>query len=159
MRRLLITLLGMGLIAGAEAVEGVRSAPQRTFAQAETIQGHWMTDVGTVISMTSCGAAICGRIVAFEGDQGAREARPPEGLAEARAICGLEILNGLSERDAGIWSGGRLYDPLTAERYDASARLEGDRLFVRAYLRVETFGETMVWTRVAAPGSPCSAGA
>lgn len=121
------------------------------------IAGHWLdTGDASIVLIAPCGQTFCGRLVAFKGDQNARDALNPKGSLKDRPVCGLEVLSELSVQAENEWGGGRLYDPETGESYSATARLDEDRLNVRAFVGTEIFGETLVWSRVAAPAAPCT---
>ena len=138
----------------AMAVASVCATP----AQATDITGFWIThDATATIEMAPCGDAVCGRIVAFDGEQDARDMQNPEPALQTRPICGLEVLSGLTPARDDRWRGGRLYDPRTGDTYDASASIADDHLRLRAFIGIEVFGETLIWSRGTPPAAACAA--
>ncbi len=76
----------------------------------------------------------------------------PDSALRHRPVLGLTVLSGFNYRD-GRWRDGRIYSPDNGKSYRAWARLEGDRLRVKGYIKIGFIkvGRSMYLQRVAAP--------
>jgi uncharacterized protein (DUF2147 family) len=73
-------------------------------------------------------------------EYGTDQANPDKAL-RLRPICGLQIVE-LADFDGKMWKNGRVYDPTDGKSYRSALRLRDDKLFLRAYIGTEIFGET-----------------
>jgi uncharacterized protein (DUF2147 family) len=99
-------------------------------AEAEpTVQGRWLTDDGKgVVSIASCGAHICGRIVeVLDKRPGVpkTDVNNPDPHMRNRPILGLTTLSGFTG-SGSAWRGGRAYDPKSGRSYRSSLELNPD---------------------------------
>jgi len=117
---------------------------------ADPVIGHWLTEnERAVIEMKECGKSVCGSIYwIIEGGMQFDEKNPDEAL-KARKICGLEILNGFQQKEAGSWSGGDIYKADDGDTYSAKLKIQEDgTLRLRGYIGTPLLGKTQIWTRV-----------
>lgn len=79
----------------------------------------------------------------------------PDSALRHRPVLGLTVLSGLDYRD-GRWRDGRIYSPDNGKSYRAWARLEGDRLRVKGYIKIGFIkvGRSMYLQRAVAPDRP-----
>ena len=62
----------------------------------------------------------------------------------------MDLLTGFFSKKAGIYRGGRIYNPRDGNLYKAVLTLLDDgTLKVRGYVGVPAMGQTQVWTRSA----------
>jgi uncharacterized protein (DUF2147 family) len=83
----------------------------------------------------------------------------PDSTLRRRSVLGLVVLSELVYRD-GRWRDGRIYSPDNGKSYRAWARLEGDRLRVKGYIKIGfiKLGRSMYLRRAAAPDVTVSTG-
>lgn len=134
---ILAALIGGGLSAAAPSREAI---------------GLWRTDDGvSVVEIDRCGDRLCGRLVSFARTQDDPEAN--------RRLCNLQVLGALAQAPDGGWTGGWVFSPEENRSYSASLRIDSrDRLELRAFVGVEAWGETLVWTRHRGPVERCAVG-
>jgi uncharacterized protein (DUF2147 family) len=130
--------------------------------QARDVTGVWITDDGEgAVEIAACGDKRCGRLVWVKDpldDAGRplRDANNPDPAARQRPICGLEIIKDAAPQNDGSWDGGSVYDPEQGKVYNVMLKADNkDRLEVRGYLGIKSFGETMTWTRAPAELKRC----
>lgn len=128
-----------------------------TSAQASSLQGfegHWYTSDKSVVEIKPCptASALCGYLM-FAREYGADELNPDPALRK-RPICGLLVLE-LRRWADGVWRDGTVYDPETGKRYKAALRKRDDKLYLRAFVGTEVFGETDTWTPASDFKTPC----
>jgi uncharacterized protein (DUF2147 family) len=106
--------------------------------------GRWLTEGGAgVIELSSCGAALCGRVVGIRIDH-PDDPTPVDWRGEPD--CGLTILR-LARRGGEAWFG-RITDPRNGNVWRARLAPAPDgTLHLRGYLFFPLFGQTQVWTR------------
>jgi uncharacterized protein (DUF2147 family) len=74
-------------------------------------------------------------------------ANPDQGL-RGRPLLGIRLFEGMRFAH-GIWSGGRIYDPVSGRSYSLVLRLAGDgALDMRAYIGLKWIGMSQRWTRL-----------
>jgi uncharacterized protein (DUF2147 family) len=100
--------------------------------------GIWMDHTGRgAVEITSCGSALCGKIVG--GDASSQEA------------CGVQVIGAAKPTGPGVWDGGWIFDPEADAKYSLEVRqLDANRLKITGYEGIKMFGETFVWTRASA---------
>ena len=76
----------------------------------------------------------------------------PDQQLRGRPVLGITLVTGLRYRD-GRWRDGRIYSPDNGKSYRAWARLEGERLRVKGYVKIAFIkvGRSIYLERVAAP--------
>ena len=132
-------------------------------ALAATPEGLWYAEGGAAqVEITSCGDALCGRVVWLRGPFDAdgcalRDRENPAPELRARPILGLEVLRGLRPAADGRWTGGTIYDPSSGRTYRCEAQLaDADRLRLRGYVGVTWLGRTTQWVRVGSEARQCA---
>lgn len=126
-------------------------------AEASDLQGfggYWYTTDKSVIEIKPCptASALCGYLT-FARAYGSDELNPDPALKK-RPLCGLPVLE-LRRFDDGIWRDGTAYDPETGKTYKAALRKRDGKLYLRAYVGTEVFGETETWTSASDFKTPC----
>lgn len=76
----------------------------------DEIIGVWrLPDTGNVVKLAACSDAptlLCGVLVAFEGDVGARDYSHPDALSWGERLCGAQVLHPAQfDPDARLWTG------------------------------------------------------
>lgn len=106
--------------------------------------GQWLTEGrDAVITVSPCGAALCGRITGITLD---RPDAPIPTDYQGRSQCGLTIIRDATRDGEDGWAA-RIMDPRNGREYRARMALDGKgRLRVRGYLGIPLFGQTEVWT-------------
>lgn len=120
----------------------------------EGFEGYWHTPDKSVIEIKPCPAAsaLCGYLT-FAREYGTDELNPDPALRK-RPLCGLLVLE-LRRWADGVWRDGTVYDPETGKGYKAALRKRDGKLFLRAYVGTEVFGETESWTSASGFKTPC----
>lgn len=125
-------------------------------AQAADPRGTWLTeDKDAALTISSCGARLCGRIIWLESarDRGGalrRDENNPDPGKQSQRICGLVVIKELERSAPNVWAG-TVYNPEDGKTYQGSITvLSPDALKVRAYLALPIFGKNQTWTRVSA---------
>jgi uncharacterized protein (DUF2147 family) len=79
----------------------------------------------------------------------------PDSALRERPLVGLTIMSGL-RYDDGKWKSGRIYSPDNGKSYRAWARMEGDQLRVKGYIKIGFIkvGRSVRFTRLAGPLPP-----
>lgn len=123
-------------------------------AQAADPRGTWLTeDKDAALTISSCGAQLCGQIIWLESarDRGGalrRDNNNPDPGKQSQRICGLVVIKGLEPTGPNTWAG-TVYNPEDGKTYQGSITvLSQDALKVRAYLALPIFGKNQTWTRV-----------
>ena len=65
---------------------------------------------------------------------------------KGRTLLNMLILESY-EFQKGEWRNGKVYDPRSGKTYDGILKLNGDKLEIRGFVKIEAFGKTTVWTR------------
>ncbi|HEX4031386.1 MAG TPA: DUF2147 domain-containing protein [Terracidiphilus sp.] len=122
--------------------------PVALAAQAGGVLGLWQDPTGSVIRIDRCGAAVCLWLVALSPAAPAvTDIHNPDAGERSRALCGLQIGDGFSLRDADHATGGTLYDPKTGKTYHGSLTAAGQKLDLRGYVGIPLFGASQTWIR------------
>jgi uncharacterized protein (DUF2147 family) len=108
--RLLICSIAVGAAALATAA----------YAAPASINGRWMTkDKDAIIEISSCGAAVCGKIVKYlktpPNGVDQKDVNNPDKSLRGRKILGINILQNLKAADKE-WKG-NIYDPRNGKTY------------------------------------------
>ncbi len=102
---------------------------------AAPIGGRWFTEAkDSIVEISSCGAALCGKIVRIlippPDGRPAIDRNNPDPALRTRPILGLTLLSGFRD-GGGEWTGGTIYDPRAGRSYKARlARLTNGTLKV-----------------------------
>jgi uncharacterized protein (DUF2147 family) len=115
-------------LAGAALLAAISSA-----APAEEPSGSWISDNGRVtVKLNSCGAALCGMIVAMKEPTDPGTGRPktdrrnPDATKRERPLIGLPVLLGMTPSGAGKWSG-QIYNADDGKTYAGHITTTGAR--------------------------------
>lgn len=129
-------------------------------AEAETapgISGRWATPgFGSIVEIAPCAGApdrVCGRIMWLWEDADASnrprsDSKNPDRALRARALIGVEIIQGLQETGPGVWSDGSLYNPDDGRTYTGAVRLSQGALHLKG-CALGVFCQTQTWRRAA----------
>lgn len=72
-----------------------------------------------------------------------------KGDKRGKPLVGMEIMWGLTPDGENQWSGGKIMDPKKGKEYKCRVELEEeDKLKVRGYVGIPTFGRTQYWYRL-----------
>lgn len=117
--------------------------------------GLWATPDKSVVEVKACpqSASLCAYLIQAR-EYGTDELNPSPALRK-RLICGLQILE-LRKFSDGVWRDGTVYNPEDGKTYKAALRKREGKLFLRAYIGTEVFGETETWANVSEPKTPCT---
>jgi uncharacterized protein (DUF2147 family) len=140
------------------------SAQRYGFAASVSPAGYWVTeDRAWTIQIIPCASGFCGRIVGLGASPRAdvlrRDIRNPVVSKRSAPLCELPVLGGFtpSQKEAGVWEGGWIYDPEHGEIYKSNMTLEGaNTLKLRGYVLIPLFGRDETLTRVSGPARHCS---
>jgi uncharacterized protein (DUF2147 family) len=108
------------------------------------------------VKVTPCGDRLCGKLLWFkwpDDDQGLPvvDLKNEDPALRDRPLLGLVILRNLRRNGENIWEGGEIYNPDDGENYHVKMSIQDDlTLRVRVYDLFPIFGETHIWTRIAA---------
>lgn len=116
-------------------------------------QGLWLTeDAETIVRISSCKTnSLCGRIDGFIDKQENHQLTSNEeqlALKELKAICSTDLLGGV-KKQSGQWKKGWIMDFENKKQYSVNLELlDSDRLKLRVYKGIKTFGKTLFWKRI-----------
>ena len=115
---------------------------------APSVIGRWVTDDGkAVVTIASCGAAMCGRItriLAPTPNGPPVDEHNPDKALRTRPILGLPVLTGFKP-DGEQWEG-RIYSPEEGKTYrSVLRRTSSDRIDVKGCILF--FCKTQTWKR------------
>jgi uncharacterized protein (DUF2147 family) len=131
-------------------------APAALAAQGGSVLGEWSDPTGSIVRIDHCGAEICLWVIAVSPSISAStDVQNPDPGERGRALCGLKIGSGFTQRDAGHAAGGSLYDPKTGKTYHGMMWIDGANLELRGYVGISLFGRSETWTRPAKPIEGC----
>lgn len=119
------------------------------------IVGTWKNGEGTgMIKITRNGDKFQGQIVWLQEPNDPETGKPkldkhhPDKSNHTRQIMGLTNMWGFKYTKAGVWDGGKIYDPKKGSTYDCTIKLKNDNtLEVRGYIGISLIGRTDTWTR------------
>lgn len=63
---------------------------------------------------------------------------------KGKPVLGMEVIRGLV-KEGDSFTGGTITDPKTGKSYKCTIKKDGDKLNVRGYIGLSTFGRTQVW--------------
>ena len=112
---------------------------------AQPITGSWVTENGhAVVTVASCGAALCGRVsrvlVTVPGGP-ATDIHNPDPRLRSKPIVGMAVLSGFTDA-GGDWRG-RIYDPESGKSYKSVVLREPGGLKVQGCVMM--FCRTQHW--------------
>lgn len=141
-------------VLGSLIIVGLGVGTPARAADLEGFGGHWVTQDQSIVEVKSCPDArsLCAYLV--QAREYGLDDRNPDPELRKRPICGLPILE-LKRFSDGVWRDGRVYDPEAGKTYKAALRMREGKLFLRAFIGTEVFGETETWTRAVDFTTPC----
>jgi uncharacterized protein (DUF2147 family) len=121
----------------------------------DAIVGIWKNGEGTGhIQITRNGETYQGRIVWLKEPNDPVTGKPkqdkqhPDEAARNRPLMGLVNMWGFRYDKAGVWDGGKIYDPKKGSTYSCTIRIkDNNTLEVRGFIGISLIGRTDVWTR------------
>lgn len=122
---------------------------------AQTVLGRWKTfddetkKAKSIVEITERNGKIYGKIIEIL-DPAKKDAKCTSciGSDKNKPLVGLEILKGLS-KSGDEYKGGKILDPSNGKEYKCIVVLESkNKLKVRGYIGMATFGRTQMWERV-----------
>jgi uncharacterized protein (DUF2147 family) len=127
------------------------------WAQDKTVVGKWKTiddETGkpkSIVEIIKDGEQFKGRIIALLNPEKPNPVcEKCEGEKKDKPIMGMEIMSGLTEKEAGAeWGGGEILDPNNGKTYKVRLRLkeEGKQLEVRGFIGFSLLGRSQMWHR------------
>ena len=104
------------------------------------VSGEWWTPgFNARVRIEPCGDAVCGRIVWLWDET-------PKDVADKSPLVGKVVIDRMVAAEAGVWRGGRLYNPEDGRDYRGSLQLQApNRLVVDGC--VLFICQTQVWRR------------
>jgi uncharacterized protein (DUF2147 family) len=122
-------------------VAGLMTTPALAMGTATPV-GNWTTANGhSVVAITQCGDALCGRIVGIE--RLASDPMPTDVLG--RPQCGLTIITNQKPKVDGTWWG-EITDPRDGGTYQAKLWVdEAGNLHLRGFIGIPQLGATQIW--------------
>ena len=121
-----------------------------TFAT-DSIEGRWLTGKRKVaVELFRCGDDLCGKIdwlakPRYRGGELKIDRENPNPALRSRPWCGIDIIWRLRQKEPGIWTGGKVYNPKDGRTYDLEIKRRGNGLRVKAYLGVKLLGKSEDW--------------
>ena len=156
------TLPGAGLVVSAAFALSI--AGPGTARADNSLDGCWMDSQGEVImEIRACGEERCGKVVWLQkpfgpDGQALRDFRNSDPELQSRLVCGMTVASGFKKQDDGTWKDGTVYVPDIGSSFSGYAEvLSPTAVKVTGYVLIPLFGESEVWTRVAAPAKVCEA--
>lgn len=119
--------------------------------------GIWIIQSeGVAVSVDKCQGGLCGKIVWIADGGSQYDVNNEDESLSCRALCGLEIVNGLQPSDhVNIYKGGKIYSPSDGKMHDAKmVLLSSDSIDMRSYTGVSQLGDTQTWERVSVSDYP-----
>lgn len=126
------------LIALMAALAGCAATPDMPSGRTDAVTGFWsLPDGQGVIEVLRCETradALCGRLVAHDGPDDARDYSHPDFWAWGERVCGSQVVfDARAQPEAGVWKG-RVYVRAEGAVYHAEIAAAGrDRLDVLLY--------------------------
>jgi uncharacterized protein (DUF2147 family) len=77
----------------------------------------------------------------------AKDIKNPDKSLRNRDIIGADFLTNFSFED-GEYVDGKVYDPRNGKSYDCKMTLSGNKLKIRGFIGIPTFGKTETFTKV-----------
>lgn len=127
------------------AMSALLAAPELR-AQAGVTGEWWTPGFNARVRIEPCGDAVCGRIVWLWDET-------PKGVADRKPLIGRMVIDRMQAAEAGLWRGGRLYNPEDGRDYKGSLHLQSpERLVVDGCVLFVC--QTQVWRRADPGRSP-----
>lgn len=126
------------LLALMAALAGCAATPEMPSGRTDAATGFWrLPDNQGVIELVRCEAradALCGRLVAHDGPDNARDYSHPDVWAWGERVCGSQVVfDARVQPETGVWQG-RVYVRAEGAIYHAEIAAAGpDRLDVLLY--------------------------
>jgi uncharacterized protein (DUF2147 family) len=125
-----------------------------TPASAGDPRGNWMTESGKAkISIASCGAALCGNIVAMQEPNDPATGKPktdsnnPDAAKRARPMIGVQIVIDMKPDAADKWKG-QVYNAEDGKTYSGSITLvDAKTLTLQGCALGGLICKSQTWTR------------
>ena len=126
------------------------------FAQTkDALVGKWLVASGDAqIQIFTSGGKFSGKIVWLKkandsaGKPATDDKNPDKTLAK-RPILGLNLINGFTYADKGVWEGGTIYDPKTGKSYSCKiTMINENQIHVRGFVGISLLGRTETWSRI-----------
>jgi uncharacterized protein (DUF2147 family) len=118
---------------------------------APSVAGDWRTpDRGGVVNITTCGDALCGRIVTsdlIKANPALSDVKNPDPSLRGRRLQGLTLFYG-GKGGPTVWDGGSIYNPDDGRTYHASIKLKGEDALSLTGCVVSPICSSQTWTRV-----------
>ncbi|AEI46609.1 DUF2147 domain-containing protein [Runella slithyformis] len=129
-------------------------AGKSAFSQkADDIVGEWLNaEKDGRIQIYKSGNRYFGKLIwgqnIYESDGKTlrKDIHNSDATLKGRTLLNIPILESY-EFQKGEWRNGKVYDPRSGKTYDGILKLNGDKLAIRGFVKVEAFGKTTVWTR------------
>ncbi|WP_186757972.1 DUF2147 domain-containing protein [Echinicola salinicaeni] len=125
-----------------------------SYAQkADDIMGLWLTeDEEAKVLIYKNEGAYFGKIAWLkkerENGKIRKDVNNKDPQLRNQSLSKIHLIQAL-EYDDGKWSGGEIYDPESGESYQCLVKLiDKDRVEVRGYLGLPTFGKSLFWKRI-----------
>ncbi|UCS92734.1 DUF2147 domain-containing protein [Echinicola marina] len=121
--------------------------------EADDILGLWLTEEGEAkVLIYKNKGKYFGKITWLkrvkEHDKIRRDVNNKDAKLRNQALDQIHLIRSLEFKD-GKWSGGEVYDPESGETYRCLVKLlDEDRLEVRGYLGLPSFGKSLYWERL-----------
>jgi uncharacterized protein (DUF2147 family) len=108
--------------------------------------GLWLTEDGRgVVSVETCGDALCGRIAGMRHNRNADGTVPVDW--QGRPKCGETIFSDMRQTEPGLWRG-HITNPDDGKVWSAQIRMDDQgRLLLRGYVLLPALGQTQTWPR------------
>jgi uncharacterized protein (DUF2147 family) len=138
-RRIIVTATTLSAIIGIAVAAN---------AAAASIKGRWVTkEKDSVVEISACGAAMCGRVAKFlktpPGGVDQKDTENPDKNLRSRKILGIAVLHSL-KADGDKWRG-TIYDPRNGKSYRSVVYLQKNgNLHVQGC--VGPICQSQVWT-------------
>lgn len=133
------------------AAETASPTPAQSAARptSQPILGRWLTEPrdGIIEITQAADGSYQGKIIG--GDSPHRtDAKNPDASKRSALLLGQVILQGLTLKSPGHWSGGTIYDPDSGHTYNLNVELlDNAHLKLRGFIGISLFGRTQVWER------------
>lgn len=114
-------------------------------AQTDRVIGIYFTpNKDGKVSIYKAGNKYYGKLI--WGVKNITDAKNPNPVLRNRKLVGSDFMTGF-KYDDGEYVDGKIYDPGSGKTYDCKMWLEGNKLKVRGFMGISTFGRTETFTR------------
>lgn len=137
-------MISLALVLALAAPAEAKAAPD--------VSGLWRTpsDGGSVVRLSRCGEALCGRIVnspRLKADPDQRDVRNRDAGQRDRALRNLVFMQ-VKATGPGRWGEGWVYNPEDGGTYKGVMQLRPDGALELTGCIVRPFCKTQVWRRI-----------